>query len=255
MSKRALVRWTTSGKPDDATAFMDPSETTPAHSHTASMAEKDRNSTKAASREQPEPASSPEWLEPAGGRVPAEIRDVSFHPAMRGYARREVDRYVERVNGVIAELEISRSPESAVRHALDRVGEQTSGILQQAGETADEITQTARADAEAAVGGARSEASGIVSEAKGEAEGIVLSAKAQAKELHAQEERRLEELRRQANEELRKLRADTDAIQAERRQLLDGIEELAGRLQGLVEPRAESPEPHVARDDNPLDAN
>src|SRR5881392_853545 len=122
------------------------------------------------------------------GQVPEDLRSVSFPTAVRGYERREVDRYVERVNGVIAELEISRSPESAVRHALDRVGEQTSGILQQAGETADEITQAARADAEAAIAGARSEASGILSEAKGEAEGIVESARAQAKELHAQEE-------------------------------------------------------------------
>src|ERR1700724_1461787 len=70
-------------------------------------------------------------------RVPADIRDVSFHTAVRGYERREVDRYVQRVNTVIAELEIAGSPEAAVRHALDRVGEQTSGILQQARETAD----------------------------------------------------------------------------------------------------------------------
>jgi DivIVA domain-containing protein len=170
--------------------------------------------------------------------VPADIRDVSFHLAMRGYARDEVDRYVERVNGLIAELEITRSPESAIRHALDRVGEQTSGVLQQAGETADEITQAARADAEEAVAGARSEASGIVTEAKGEAEGIVESAKAQAKELRHREERRLEELRRQSDEELRKLRADADAIRAERGQLLDGIEQLAARLKELADARA-----------------
>src|SRR5436190_24011083 len=184
------------------------------------MAEEDRDRGEAASEERAEAAPVPPPSEPVRPKVPAAVRDVSFHQAMRGYARHEVDRYVERVNSLIAELEITRSPESAIRHALDRVGEQTSGILQQAGETADEITQAARADAEAAVGGARSEASGIVSEAKGEAEGIVLSAKAQVKELHAQEERRLEELRHQAKEELHKLRGDTDAIRAERHQLL-----------------------------------
>src|SRR5919199_850433 len=65
---------------------------------------------------------------------PPELRDPTFSSAVRGYDRHEVDRYVERVNGLIAELQISGSPRAAVRHALDRVGEQTSGILQRARE-------------------------------------------------------------------------------------------------------------------------
>ena len=85
------------------------------------------------------------------GNVPGDVRDVTFHTSVRGYERREVDRYVQRVNRVIAELEIARSPESAVRHALDRVGEQTSGILQRARETADEIIHTARSEASRAL--------------------------------------------------------------------------------------------------------
>src|SRR3982074_576556 len=64
----------------------------------------------------------------APSQAPSDVRDVPFHTAVRGYERREVDRYVQRVNRVIAELEIVRSPESVVRHALDRVGEQQSGI-------------------------------------------------------------------------------------------------------------------------------
>jgi DivIVA domain-containing protein len=50
-------------------------------------------------------------------QVPADVRDVSFATAVRGYDRREVDAYVERVNRVIAELEISRSPRAAVKPA------------------------------------------------------------------------------------------------------------------------------------------
>jgi DivIVA domain-containing protein len=213
--------------------------------------EEEGETTETASAERTEAAPLPGPSEPVRPEMPADIRDVSFHQALRGYARREVDRYVERVNGLIAELEITRSPESAIRHALDRVGEQTSGILQQAGETADQITQAARADAEGAVAGARSEASGIVAEAKGEAEGIVESAKAQAKELRDREERRLEELRRRAEEELRRLRADTDTIRAERGQLLDRIEKLAARLKGLADAGAEGVEPEPAGDDRP----
>ena len=73
---------------------------------------------------------------------------MSFSTAVRGYDRREVDAYVKRVNALIAELEISRSPESAVKHALDRVGEQTAGVLQRAREAAEQLTATAVAEAE-----------------------------------------------------------------------------------------------------------
>jgi DivIVA domain-containing protein len=210
------------------------------------MAEEERNRAETASAERAEAALQPAPSEAVRPEVPADIRDVSFHQAMRGYSRRDVDSYVERVNALIAELEITRSSESAIRHALARVGEQTSGVLQQASETADQITQSARADADAALAEARSEATGIVTEAKGEAEGIVDSAKAQSRELREREERRLEELRRRAEEELARLRADTDAIRAERRRLLDGIEELGARLHGLAESSAEAPEPKAA---------
>lgn len=215
------------------------------------MTEEESESSETAGAERTKAATPPARSEPVRPEVPTDIRDVSFRPAVRGYARREVDRYVERVNGLIAELEITRSPESAVKHALDRVGQQASGILQQADETADEIVQAARADAGAAVAGARSEASGIVAEAKGEAEGIVERATAQAKEIRDREERRLEELRRRADEELRKLRADTDALRAERRQLLEEIEELATRLKGLVEAAAKAVELEPPGDGDP----
>jgi DivIVA domain-containing protein len=207
------------------------------------MAEEDRERAETASAERTQAAPLPARSESVRPEVPAEIRDVSFHRAAGGYARREVDRYVERVNGLIAELEITRSPESAIKHAFAQVGEQTSGILQQAGETADQITQAAQADAEATVARARSEASGIVAEARGEAEGIVERATAQAKVL-----------RRRADEELRKLRAETDAIRAERRQLLEGIEELAARLKRLGDAAAEGVEPEPTGDDRPSDS-
>src|SRR5436309_3514736 len=78
---------------------------------------------------------------------PAEIRDPDFSASVRGYDRHAVDAYVERVNRLIAEMQVSGSPKAAVRHALDRVGEQTSSILQRARETAEEITSSAREEA------------------------------------------------------------------------------------------------------------
>ena len=59
-------------------------------------------------------------------RVPAELRVVVFPVAVRGYDRRAVDAYVTRVNRVIAELEATRSPQSAVKRALERAEEQRS---------------------------------------------------------------------------------------------------------------------------------
>ena len=77
-----------------------------------------------------------------------EVREVDFGIAMRGYDRAAVDRYVEQVNQLIAELEISSSPESAVRRALEEVSEETGGLLQRAHETAEEITARSRAKAD-----------------------------------------------------------------------------------------------------------
>ena len=64
----------------------------------------------AAPAEQPQQAAGAIELR---AQVPAEIRDVSFPVSVRGYDRRAVDVYINRVNRVIAELEVSRSPRRA----------------------------------------------------------------------------------------------------------------------------------------------
>ena len=73
-------------------------------------------------------------------RMLKEARGKKFAVAVRGYDRGAVDRYVEQVNRLLAELEISSSPEAAVRHALDEVSEETRELLQRAHQTAEEIT-------------------------------------------------------------------------------------------------------------------
>ena len=78
----------------------------------------------------------------------ASLRDASFPIALRGYDRDAVDAYVQEVNRVIAELQVGRSPQSAIRHALDQVSEETRGILERAHETADEITARSRSQAD-----------------------------------------------------------------------------------------------------------
>jgi dsDNA-specific endonuclease/ATPase MutS2 len=71
-----------------------------------------------------------------------------------GYDREQVDARVAVLSGRIAELarriaelEANRSPEEAVRRALEQVGEEVTGILQRTHETANTITANAERDA------------------------------------------------------------------------------------------------------------
>jgi DivIVA domain-containing protein len=137
---------------------------------------------------------------PADSQASERIRNVSFSTAVRGYDRREVDRYVQRVNRLIAELEISHSPESAVRHALDRVGEQTSGILQRARETADEIIHSAGSEADETTARGRAEVKEMVADAQAKADRTRAEAEERTRERVEQGRMELEALRKQGED-------------------------------------------------------
>jgi DivIVA domain-containing protein len=177
--------------------------------------------------------------------VPREIRNVSFPAAVRGYERRAVDAYVERVNRAIAELEVGSSPQSAVRHALNRVGEQTSGVLQRARVAAEEITTSALAEADEITSSARAEAEQSLEEvrlqchqlrgrSKEEADQIVAEAEAAADEQLRQAEERTRGVCQEAEERLRALQSDTDAAWDARRKLLEDLPRMATELMELA---------------------
>jgi DivIVA domain-containing protein len=94
-------------------------------------------------------------------RLLSEVRNVSFPITMRGYDRQAVDNYVVQVNDLIAELDATRSPDAAVKRALESIGEQTGGILRRAQETASQITEQAQADADDRLHQAEHEAQAI----------------------------------------------------------------------------------------------
>lgn len=131
----------------------------------------------------------------------ARIRDVSFPIVMRGYDRAAVDAYVTRVNRIIAELQVSRSPQSAIRHALDQVSEETRGILERAHETAEDIT-----------GRSRSQASERVEQAEDEARAMI----------------------REAEARVRELEADADQVDRERARLIEDVRLVAEELQRVA---------------------
>jgi DivIVA domain-containing protein len=193
--------------------------------------------------------------------VPAEIRDVAFPAAVRGYSRRSVDAYVQKVNRVIAELEVSRSPQAAVRHALDRVSDQTRGILEEARQAAEEIAASARQEAEQTLEDARSEAQDSVGKARAEAAEVMERARAAAQQKlerseaaaanHKQKaEEEVARLRREAEAGLSELRSQIAAAREERAELLAQIERVATRLGELAHAGAEEHETGAAQTAN-----
>jgi cell division septum initiation protein DivIVA len=137
---------------------------------------------------------------------PLAVVDADFSTVLRGYDRGAVDEYVRQTRQVVADLQATRSPEAAVRRALERVGEQISGILQRAHETAEQITAQSRSEAEDRLEQARAEAAQIADAA----------------------ERRVKDLD-----------ADTDRIWLERQRIVADAEDLAGQLLAVAKTAAE----------------
>ncbi|HEY6524973.1 MAG TPA: hypothetical protein VIY10_14435 [Solirubrobacteraceae bacterium] len=137
---------------------------------------------------------------------PLSLVDADFALALRGYDRVAVDEYVRQTRRLVAELQATRSPEAAVRRALERVGEQISGILQRAHETAEQITAQSRSEAEDRLQQARVEAAQIAAAAE---------------------------------QRVRDLDADTDRIWLERERIVADAEDLAGQLHSLARTAAE----------------
>jgi cell division septum initiation protein DivIVA len=137
---------------------------------------------------------------------PLALVDADFPTALRGYDRGTVDDYVRKTRQLLAELQATRSPEAAVRRALERVGEQISGILQRAHETAEQITAQSRSEAEDRLEQARLEAAQIADAAE---------------------------------QRVRDLDADTDRIWLERQRIVADAEDLSGQLLALAKTAAE----------------
>ncbi|HZU60204.1 MAG TPA: hypothetical protein VE983_04520 [Solirubrobacteraceae bacterium] len=168
-----------------------------------------------------------------------EAANVDFPVVLRGYDRLAVDAYVKRMSQLVAELDASRSPQNAVRRALERVGEEVSGILQRAHDTAEQITAQSRAEAEDRLQTARREAEALVAGARQEAEAQVGGAQGEAESLLADAQRRLKELD-----------AETDRIWEERHRIVEDARTLAAQLLTLAEsalerfpPAEDLPEP------------
>jgi cell division septum initiation protein DivIVA len=173
------------------------------------------------------------------------LREAEFPTALRGYDRDVVDRYVKEARHVIAELELSGSPEAAVRNALDEVSEETSGLLQRAYEAAEEIQARSRSkaddriqqaereaqglresverDAEATRDGARREADELLDQARREAAELAANVRREAAELRANAKREVEQLRSTTEARVQELERHAETVWRERRRLSDDM--------------------------------
>ena len=172
-------------------------------------------------------------------RVPdaeiAALRDVPFSTAMRGYDRDEVDRYVERVNQVLAELQITAAPESAVRRALEEVSQERESMIEEAHQAAEEITRRSR-----------SRADERVQEAETEAEKVRKAATQEAHETREAAERDARQIREAAEARVRELETEVEGMIERRAGVVEDLRELAETLDDVVEAKGGDPSPSPA---------
>jgi cell division septum initiation protein DivIVA len=139
-------------------------------------------------------------------RLIKQARETEFPIALRGYERTAVDRYVTQVNRLIAELEMTSSPESAVRRALEEVSEETRGLLERAHQTAEEITARSRVKADDRVNQAEEEARALRKAAQHDADEIRETAQREADATREAARRDAHEVRTSAQHDSASLR-------------------------------------------------
>jgi cell division septum initiation protein DivIVA len=176
-----------------------------------------------------------------------DARDVKFPVGLRGYERVAVDRYVREVNRLIAELEISSSPESAVRHALDEVSEETREILQRAHRSAEELTARSRAKADDRLQQAEDQARQLCELGAEEARQLREAAQREVAELRETARRGAQEMLEDAEARARALSHSAETIWRERRRLVQDIRAVGEQLVGIGEAEAKR-FPHFAED-------
>lgn len=138
------------------------------------------------------------------------VRAKTFPIGLRGYDRMAVDAWREELAKQIEALETPAPRDTAVKRALEEVGEETAAILQRAHEAADELTTRSRSQAEGRLQRAESEAA---------------------------------ETLREAQEQARQLEVETRALWQHRARLLEDMRQLADEVLGVADEAAERMDP------------
>lgn len=139
------------------------------------------------------------------------MQSVRFSTALRGYDRDEVDRYMRKMNTLLAELQITAAPEAAIKAALEQVRDERRSVIEQAEQEAEEITRQSRSRAEQRLEEARREAERLREAAAAEAHGSQAAAETRIGQLEAEVQRMMGE-RDRALEELVELSRRLDEL-------------------------------------------
>lgn len=152
------------------------------------------------------------------------MQNVRFPTAIRGYDREEVHRYMRKVNTLIAELQITAAPESAIKAGLEQVRAERRSVLATATQQAEEITQHSRAEADDRLQEAQKEAERLRAAAEREAEELREAAAQQASGTLVGAETRI-----------RALQAHVERMQAQRDRAVEELVELSRILDELLQ--------------------
>lgn len=178
-----------------------------------------------------------------------------FHLRPWGYDRREVDAFVERTAERLDVALAARTPDGAVKQALDRLGEETSSVLQRAHQIADEVTARSRAAADDRRMQAEQEAAAI----QQAVEARVAAFDAELETLWQERQRLINDIDR-ISEQLRALVTEADERFPEEQDSPQTEEKTgqsvssAGGAPGAVAARPAAPREEVTREMSQLDS-
>jgi DivIVA domain-containing protein len=139
------------------------------------------------------------------------IRTATFAVARRGYDKRQVDRFLEQLAEWLETGGGDDARSELVRAELERVGEQTAGILVAAHDAAEAIRAAAEADLEKDREEAQRYSSGLRAEADAYSERAHIEADEYANETRGEADSYAARVRNEANAEVATTREDADA--------------------------------------------
>jgi len=139
------------------------------------------------------------------------MQNARFSTSRRGYDRDQVDRYLSHVNTLLAELQITASPEYAIKAALESVQDERRAVIAEAQQEAEEITRRSRSQADDRIEEAKREADRLREAAAEEAGGTIAGAEARIRALQAHVDE-MQERRDRAVAELVKLSRSLDQL-------------------------------------------
>lgn len=138
------------------------------------------------------------------------IRKATFPSSRRGYDKREVEKFLNRLADWLETGGGDQARSDTVRRELERVGERTGSILAEAEESAQQIRGEAEAEAQTLKTAARTEADATRKEAESYAAEARAAADSYASEQRAEADAYAEETKRATDQEAQEARSKAD---------------------------------------------